>query len=87
MPGSIRGFLAGGWRALPCRRDRLCRGLEIALPLGKLLGDVPAATAILDRFLHNAEVLSITGKSYRPRNRSAKEPPPAEAAACMDEQK
>lgn len=35
---------------------------------GKLIGDVPAATAILDRFLHNAEVIAITGKSYRLRN-------------------
>jgi len=32
---------------------------------GKLIGDVPAATAILDRFLHNAQVIAITGKSYR----------------------
>ena len=32
---------------------------------GKLIGDVPAATAILDRFLHDAEVIQITGKSYR----------------------
>jgi DNA replication protein DnaC len=32
---------------------------------GKLIGDVPAATAILDRFLHNAEVIAITGRSYR----------------------
>jgi DNA replication protein DnaC len=35
---------------------------------GKLLGDVPSATAILDRFLHHAEVVQITGKSYRLRN-------------------
>ncbi len=35
---------------------------------GKLIGDVPAATAILDRFLHNAEVIAITGKSYRLSN-------------------
>jgi DNA replication protein DnaC len=34
---------------------------------GKLLGDVPSATAILDRFLHHAEVIAITGKSYRLR--------------------
>lgn len=34
---------------------------------GKLIGDVPAATAILDRFLHNAEVIAINGKSYRLR--------------------
>jgi hypothetical protein len=38
---------------------------------GKLIGDVPAATAILDRFLHNAEVIAITGKSYRLRNHAA----------------
>jgi len=32
---------------------------------GKLLGDVPSATAILDRFLHHADIVQITGKSYR----------------------
>ena len=32
---------------------------------GKLIGDVPAATAILDRFLHHAELIQINGKSYR----------------------
>lgn len=36
---------------------------------GKLIGDVPAATAILDRFLHHAEIINITGKSYRLQNR------------------
>ena len=43
---------------------------------GKLIGDVPAATAILDRFLHHAQVIAITGKSYRlkdPACRRAKE--------------
>jgi DNA replication protein DnaC len=35
---------------------------------GKLLGDVPSATAILDRFLHHAEVVHITGRSYRLRS-------------------
>jgi hypothetical protein len=40
---------------------------------GKLIGDVPAATAILDRFLHNAEVIAITGRSYRLRNHAAAE--------------
>ena len=34
---------------------------------GKLIGDVPSATAILDRFLHHAEVLTFSGKSYRLR--------------------
>ena len=41
---------------------------------GKLIGDVPAATAILDRFLHNADVISITGKSYRMKDRAANKP-------------
>ena len=35
---------------------------------GQLLGDVPAATAILDRFLQQAEIIPITGRSYRLRN-------------------
>ena len=39
---------------------------------GKLIGDVPSATAILDRFLHHAEVVTIAGKSYRLRNQAAK---------------
>ena len=54
---------------------------------GKLIGDVPAATAILDRFLHNAEVIAITGKSYRLRGRSGKEPAAAEPATCETEAK
>jgi DNA replication protein DnaC len=50
---------------------------------GKLIGDVPSATAILDRFLHHAEIVQITGKSYRLRNQipkakdAAEEPKPA----------
>jgi DNA replication protein DnaC len=32
---------------------------------GKLLCDVPAASAILDRLLHHAELIAITGRSYR----------------------
>lgn len=39
---------------------------------GKLIGDVPAATAILDRLLENAVVIQITGKSYRLRNKTEK---------------
>ncbi len=38
---------------------------------GQLLGDVPAATAILDRFLQQAEIIQITGRSYRLRHASA----------------
>jgi len=58
---------------------------------GKLIGDVPSATAILDRFLHHAEVVTITGKSYRLRNQSAPQAAPKakkasepETAACVE---
>jgi DNA replication protein DnaC len=48
---------------------------------GKLIGDVPAATAILDRFLHHAEVVTLSGRSYRLRNqaRAAQEATAAES--------
>src|SRR5215210_5099828 len=48
---------------------------------GKLIGDVPSATAILDRFLHHAEIVTITGNSYRLRNQAhpEQEPKPAKA--------
>ena len=38
---------------------------------GKLIADVPAATAILDRFLHHADIITITGRSYRLKDRSS----------------
>ena len=38
---------------------------------GKLLQDVPTAGAILDRFLHHAQLIAITGKSYRLKNAPA----------------
>jgi DNA replication protein DnaC len=41
---------------------------------GKLIGDIPSATAILDRFLHHAEIVTITGKSYRLRGKSEDAP-------------
>ena len=37
---------------------------------GKLLGDVPTAGAILDRFLHRAEIITITGRSYRLKDKA-----------------
>ncbi len=39
---------------------------------GKLIGDVPTATAILDRFLSRADMIQIVGKSYRLRNKACK---------------
>jgi DNA replication protein DnaC len=60
---------------------------------GKLIGDVPAATAILDRFLQHAEVITITGKSYRLRNkggrdeagRESKNPRKAKDTGCQED--
>lgn len=55
---------------------------------GKLIGDVPAASAILDRFLERSELIQITGPSYRLRNRSAADPSLAaadEIAASTEE--
>ena len=54
---------------------------------GKLIGDVPAATAILDRFLHNAEVIAISGKSYRLTNRAATPKTAADNPACQEQEK
>ena len=44
----------------------------------KLIGDAPAATAILDRFLQHAQIISITGRSYRLRGATGA--PPAATA-------
>ena len=48
---------------------------------GKLLQDVPTAGAILDRFLHHAQILAITGKSYRLKDTSLARTKPAETKA------
>jgi len=37
---------------------------------GALLGDVPSASAILDRFLHHAHVLTLEGRSFRLKNKT-----------------
>jgi DNA replication protein DnaC len=53
---------------------------------GKLIGDVPSATAILDRFLHHAEVITITGRSYRLKNRPTTKNVSMEAEEACQEQ-
>jgi DNA replication protein DnaC len=56
------------------------RGIEA---WSELLGDLPAAGAILDRLLHRAEILSIEGRSHRlaqaSAQRSSVEPPERES--------
>lgn len=51
---------------------------------GAFLADVPATTAILDRFLEHAEILMMNGKSYRLRRRLAER---AEAAAAASHER
>jgi DNA replication protein DnaC len=53
---------------------------------GKLLGDVPSATAILDRFLHHAEIITMNGRSYRLRNQTG-QPQPKDEKANKEEEK
>ena len=54
---------------------------------GKLLGDVPAATAILDRFLHHAEIITITGRSYRLKGKAARQTDKSKEQAKDDQNK
>jgi DNA replication protein DnaC len=48
---------------------------------GKLLNDVPAASAILDRLLHHAEIIPINGRSYRLRATTKHAPVPERSAS------
>ena len=43
----------------------------------QFLGDVPAATAILDRFLQHIEIVLMQGRSYRLRGRASEGVPAA----------
>lgn len=42
---------------------------------GKLINDVPTAGAILDRFLHHAEIIPMEGRSYRLKEKARNESP------------
>jgi DNA replication protein DnaC len=48
---------------------------------GKLLNDVPAASAILDRLLHHAEIIPVNGRSYRLRANTKHAPVPQRSAS------
>ena len=54
---------------------------------GKLIGDVPSASAILDRFLHHAEIITITGRSYRLRNQTGQADAPTDEGQAPKEGK
>jgi DNA replication protein DnaC len=51
---------------------------------GKLLHDVPAATAVIDRFLHRAEVIQITGRSFRLKDAALRRGPAPENCPTPD---
>jgi DNA replication protein DnaC len=42
---------------------------------GQLLGDSAAASAMLNRFLHHADVVQLQGKSYRMHDRQRRRSP------------
>jgi DNA replication protein DnaC len=52
---------------------------------GKILGDNAAAGAILDRFLHHAQIIKLDGKSYRMHDRRERQKP--ENILSLDEEK
>ena len=86
------GHLPGAWatiRVAILRRHELRATIMTSnRPIedwGKLIGDVPSATAILDRFLHHAEVIQTTGRSYRLRDRAgAATPARTDREPCKD---
>ena len=47
---------------------------------GEIFGDEVTATAMIDRLVHHAEILSLKGDSYRLRDKDLGGPPPAERA-------
>ena len=49
---------------------------------GHLIGDVPAAGAILDRLLQSAEIIPFKGRSYRLRNSNAEREKPESEIQC-----
>ena len=42
---------------------------------GEIFGDDMAATAMIDRLIHHAEILSLKGDSYRLKDRDLARPP------------
>jgi DNA replication protein DnaC len=43
---------------------------------GEIFGDEVTATAMIDRLVHHAEILSLKGDSYRLRDKDLGSPPP-----------
>jgi DNA replication protein DnaC len=54
------------FEVIMCRYENRSTLMTSNRPLeewGKLLGDVPTAGSILDRFLHHTQTIAITGRS------------------------
>ncbi len=47
---------------------------------GEIFGDEVTATAMIDRLVHHAEILSLKGDSYRLKDRDLARPPAAKTA-------
>jgi hypothetical protein len=60
-------WCAGSVRVSPPANDRPCRKRFNAW--GEIFGDDMAATAMIDRLIHHAEILSLKGGSYRLRGK------------------
>ena len=68
-----RSYTGGDGRSLARHavdNDRLARS-----SLGILFGDDAVATAMIDRLVHHAEILSLKGDSYRLKDRDLARPP------------
>jgi IstB-like ATP binding protein len=62
------------------RRSKLCAPRPPPLPFsawGEIFGDEVTATAMIDRLVHHAEILSLKGDSYRLKDRDLARPPAA----------
>jgi len=62
--------LIGGGNVFADREGSLDRRNRRLEDWGQVLGDTAAARAILDRFLHHAEIIRLQGRSYRMHNRT-----------------
>ncbi len=51
---------------------------------GEILGDTAAAGAMLDRFLHHAEIIQLKGRSYRMHDRQRRRSAPTDLTPETD---
>ena len=91
---AILNYLRTGRPSSSSRRLFLCHRLPVGQPMGlerlrgavrrimrrSGLNDVPAASAILDRLLHHAEIIPINGRSYRLQSKAKRAATPERSA-------